>query len=170
VEVPAGAVVVAQPSIGLSGRGQDQAEAAEWSLILKVLHPPEDRGQSSDWGYWRREADAFQSGLVDDLPGGQSAPRCFGVIEHGDETCWIWMEDLQDDIGPKWPLEHYGVAARHLGQFRRSLPGGTAPSLSSLAELPVAAVEPGSSRFRNGTASPGGGAAIGAPRLATGPR
>jgi hypothetical protein len=27
------------------------------------------------------------------------------------------MEDVTDDIGPEWPLEHYGVVARHLGQF-----------------------------------------------------
>jgi hypothetical protein len=24
---------------------------------------------------------------------------------------------VRDDIGPEWPLEHYGVVARHLGQF-----------------------------------------------------
>jgi hypothetical protein len=27
------------------------------------------------------------------------------------------MEDVKNDIGPKWPLEHYGVVACHLGQF-----------------------------------------------------
>ena len=101
----------------VSGRGRDQSRTIEWSLILKVLHPPADRGQPSDWDYWRREVDAYASGLLDDLPGGLSAPHCFGVVEHLDETCWIWMEDIADNIGPKWPLEHYGVVARHLGQF-----------------------------------------------------
>jgi hypothetical protein len=60
---------------------------------------------------------AYQSGLLDDLPGGLVAPRCFGVVEHPEEEFWIWMEEVRDDIGPSWPLEHYGVAARNLGQF-----------------------------------------------------
>jgi len=112
----------------------------EWSLILKVLYPPADRGQPSDWDYWRREADAYQSGLLDDLPGGLAAPRCFGVVEHPDDTCWIWMEDVADNIrsaddiagkdaGAEWPLEHYGVVARHLGQFNGAyLTGKPLPS------------------------------------------
>jgi hypothetical protein len=52
-----------------------------------------------------------------DLPGGLAAPRCFGVIEHQDGSCWLWLEDVKDDLGPHWPLEHYGLVARHAGQF-----------------------------------------------------
>ena len=89
----------------------------EWSLILKVLYPPADRGQPTDFDYWRREAHAFESGLLNGLSGGLMAPRCFGVVDQPDEACWIWMEDVRDCFGASWPLEHYGVAARHLGQF-----------------------------------------------------
>jgi hypothetical protein len=111
----------------VSGHGSDQGKKVEWSLVLKVLYPPADRGQPSDWDYWRREADAYQSGLLDDLPGGLAAPRCFGIVDRPDGGCWIWMEDVKDDIGLKWPLEHYGVVARHLGQL-----GG-----AYLTELPI---------------------------------
>jgi hypothetical protein len=88
-----------------------------WSLILKTLCPVGDNANVSAWDYFKREADAYQSELLDDLPGGLVAPRCFGVVEHPDDTCWIWLEDVKDEIGSQWPLEHYGVAARHAGQF-----------------------------------------------------
>jgi hypothetical protein len=54
---------------------------------------------------------------LDDLPGGLTAPRNFGVVEHPDGMCWIWLEDITDEIGSHWPLEHYSVVARHAGQF-----------------------------------------------------
>mgnify|MGYP001105168131 CR=1 FL=1 len=68
-------------------------------------------------------------GWLNDLPGGLAAPRSFGVIEHPDGTCWIWLEDVTDAIGPCWPLEHYGVVARHVGQFNgASLSGRPQPA------------------------------------------
>jgi hypothetical protein len=101
----------------ISGRGSDALESMEWSLILKALSPQPDRDQPSDYHYWRREVHAFESRLLDDLPGDLIAPQCFGIIEQDDGACWIWMEDVKEDIGPEWPLEHYGTVARHLGQF-----------------------------------------------------
>jgi hypothetical protein len=101
----------------VSGRGRDRDNAVEWSLILKVLYPQPDRDQPSDYDYWRREAHAFESGLLDDLPGHLTAPHCFGVMEQEDGACWIWMEDIHEDIGREWPPEHFGVVARHLGQL-----------------------------------------------------
>jgi hypothetical protein len=100
-----------------SGEGRDQYQTTPWSLILKVLQPEGGSADASAWDYYRREADAYQSGWFDDLPGGLAAPRCFGVVEDPDGTCWIWLEDITDEIGMRWPLEHYGVVARHLGQF-----------------------------------------------------
>ena len=100
-----------------TGHGHDQAKSVPWSLILKVLRPHDMGANPSSWNYYRREADAYQSGWLDDLPGGLAAPRCFDVVEHSDGTCWIWLEDVTDEIGAQWPLEHYGVVARHLGQF-----------------------------------------------------
>jgi hypothetical protein len=118
-----------------SGEGHDQGQDVPWSLILKTLCPAEDNTSISSWNYHKREADAYQSGWLDDLPGGLAAPRSFGVAEHPDCTCWIWLEDIRDEIGSHWPLEHFGVVARHVGQLNgaylveRSLPSW--PWLSS---------------------------------------
>jgi hypothetical protein len=113
----------------ISGHGRDHPYAVDWSLIVKVLHPPADRGRPTDFNYWRREACAYESGFLDDLPGGLAAPRCFGVIDQPDGACWIWMEDVKDDLGTQWPLEHYGLVARHLGQFNAVyLAGWAVPS------------------------------------------
>ena len=100
-----------------TGQGRDREQKISWSLILKTAYPEGDNTHISAWNYYKREAGAYQSGWLDDLPGGLAAPRCFGVIEHPDRTCWIWLEDVTDEIGSQWPLEYYGVAARHLGQF-----------------------------------------------------
>lgn len=100
-----------------SGQGRDRRLTVPWSLILKTLHPLVPADDPSAWNYYRREADAYQSGWLDDLPGGLAAPRSFGVVEHPDGTCWIWLEDVRDEIGPHWPLEHYSLVARHAGQL-----------------------------------------------------
>jgi hypothetical protein len=71
----------------------------------------------ADWAYWKREILAYQSGLLDDLPGDLLAPRCFGVVEHPGEEFWIWLEDIPQEDNSNWSLERYGLAARHLGQF-----------------------------------------------------
>jgi hypothetical protein len=122
-----------------SGRAHIKAATLEWSLILKTLYPPDEPGQSSDYEYWRREAHAYESGLLDDLPGGLFAPRCFGVANQPGGECYIWMEDVADefgsgdDIGPDWPLEHYGIVAQHPGQFNGTyLAGQPIPSFSWL--------------------------------------
>jgi hypothetical protein len=100
-----------------AGLGRDREQKAPWSLILKTSCPAADTTTVSAWNYYKREADAYQSGWLDDLPGGLAAPRSFGVVEHPDGTCWMWLEDVTDEIGSHWPLEHYGVVARHAGQF-----------------------------------------------------
>jgi hypothetical protein len=100
-----------------SGRAQDQGQKVPWSLILKTLCPAEDNAHISAWDYYKREVDAYRSGWLEELPGGLAAPRCFEVIEHQDGSCWMWLEDVADEIGSPWPLEQYGLVARHLGQF-----------------------------------------------------
>jgi hypothetical protein len=118
-----------------AGQGRDRGQKMPWSLILKTVRPEGDNTDISAWNYYKREAEAYRSGLLDDLPGGLAAPRCFGVVERADGTCWMWLEDVRDEIGSHWPLEHYGFVARHLGQFNgaylvdRSLPSW--PWLSS---------------------------------------
>lgn len=46
-------------------------------------------GDPRHWAYWRREAEAYASGILPQAPGGIRAPVCLGVI--GDE---IFLEDV----------------------------------------------------------------------------
>jgi hypothetical protein len=118
-----------------SGQVRDQERNLLWSLILKSTCQAGDNTAASAWNYYKREADAYRSGWLADLPGGLAAPRCFGVTERADGTCWMWLEEVGEEVGSQWPLEHYGVVARHAGQFNgvylmeRSLPSW--PWLSS---------------------------------------
>ena len=100
-----------------SGDAEDRGDLLPWSLILKVVPFSPDRDDPSSRSYWKREALAYQSGLLDDLPAGLAAPRCLDVVEQPEGDVWLWLEEVSDDIGANWPLAHYGVVARHLGQF-----------------------------------------------------
>jgi hypothetical protein len=99
-----------------SGRARDQDHALPWSLILKTFTPAADADPSSPY-YPRREAQAYRSGWLDQLPGRLAAPGCYGVVEHPDGGIWVWLEEVTGDAGSRWPLERYALAARHLGQF-----------------------------------------------------
>jgi hypothetical protein len=95
----------------------------EWSAVLKVLrhgdggHPNWQSGaEVGHWYYWRREADAYHSGLLASLAGGVRAPVCLLVTQRPDGTVALWLEDVPGLDGGRWPLERYGIAARHLGQ------------------------------------------------------
>jgi hypothetical protein len=130
-----GGVGVGTAIYRFSGEGHDQGLQAPWSLILKTLCPQADNTDVSAWSYYKREIDAYRSGWLDDLPGGLAAPRCFGVSEYPDGVCWIWLEDVEEEIGTHWPLEQYGVVARHTGQFNGAyLVEGAMPSWPWLSE------------------------------------
>lgn len=105
----------------VAGIGQEQEQQREWSLILKVIRlTPTGRIAGEDMAhalYWKREALAYESGLLADLPEGLRVPRCFGVVERDDETLWLWLEDVRDGYGWQWSLEQYARTARHLGYF-----------------------------------------------------
>ena len=112
-----------------AGQGRDQGQKLSWSLILKTVYPEGDAAQPATWNYCMREAAAYQSGWLADLPGGLAAPCCFSVVEHQGGSCWMWLEEVADEIGPNWPLEHYGLVARHAGQFNGAyLVDGPLPS------------------------------------------
>lgn len=112
------------------GRARSRGAVVPWSLILKIARAPAGRSwpdgrvAPEGWGmdpshaqYWRREAAAYRSGLLDDLPPGVVAPRCFGVAARGDDALWLWLEEISETEPGPWPLARYGVAARRLGQF-----------------------------------------------------
>lgn len=102
----------------VSGAAQDRDGVHPWSLIRKGLHASDafNARDPTSWNYWKREALAFQSGLLADLPGALRAPRCYAVQEDGGDRVWLWLEDIQESVGA-WTMAHYHLAARHLGQF-----------------------------------------------------
>src|SRR5438034_782446 len=51
-----------------SGHAHDRGTTVLWTLILKVLQARADE-PPSDSHYWKREAEAYQSGWFDHLPG-----------------------------------------------------------------------------------------------------
>ena len=100
-----------------TGTARDQEMEVDWSLILKVVGTTAVENDPSKTRYWKREVLAYQSGHLDNLSSNLVAPRFFGTTEFSESVIGLWLEDLIDSVGPKWPLEQYGVAARHLGQF-----------------------------------------------------
>lgn len=113
-----------------------------WSCLVKVMAPAGDNpayDHPTGAAYWRREADAYASGCLADLPGGVRAPACYGVSD-GDRTARVWIEEVSDEYGQHWPLSRFEVAARHLGQFNGAyLVGAPLPSFPSLQKVPLAA-------------------------------
>lgn len=83
------------------GEATDGGEVVSWSLILKAIRPADKARDPGGIWYWKREALAYQSGLMYRLPGGNvTAPACYDVQERPDGSAWLWMEDVKDDINP----------------------------------------------------------------------
>jgi hypothetical protein len=98
------------------GQVLEKDQIIPWSLILKTFFPEDTVDPSSPY-YPQRELEAYRSGWLDNLPGDLAAPACYGVVEYPDGEIWVWLEQVVDDYGGSWPLERYGLAARHLGLF-----------------------------------------------------
>ncbi len=97
---------------------------ADHSAVVKLLaHAPgggspnwRSGEEESHWYYWRREAEAYRSGLLAGLGGGLRAPVCELVAVRGDGSVALWLEDLRGDPASSWSLDRYYRAARHLGE------------------------------------------------------
>jgi hypothetical protein len=115
----------------VSGTANDRDIRRDWAIVLKIIRPG-----AAAWNpaareidhpiYWKREALAYASGLLDDLPGDIAAPRCLAIEERADESCWLWLEEVEDPYGPRWPLTQYADAARALGRFNGAYLAGRA--------------------------------------------
>ena len=107
------------------GAAQALNEVDNWSMVLKAVHAPVNDTDPTFWNYHRREMLAYKDGVLVELPGGLRAPRCLGITEHPDGTCWLWLEDLKDPAtDASWSLEEYRIAAQHLGRFNGSYLAG----------------------------------------------
>ncbi len=118
----------------VAGLGLSKGRRIPWSVILKVLKRAADHDDPADWDYWKREAMAYDAGLLLDLGDGLVAPRCFAVGEIDDDRVAIWLEDIEE-VGPRsWPIVRYGLAARHIGRFNGGyLTGRALPDWSWLS-------------------------------------
>jgi len=94
----------------------DDNAPVRWSSVLK-LYQPSARSTTGELTSPPREILAYRSSLLAALPGHLRAPRVLGIDEGDDGSFWLWLEDVSDMHGRRWPLAQYGLAARHLGVF-----------------------------------------------------
>jgi hypothetical protein len=85
--------------------------------VLKVFGRAAFDHRGVDLTSGTREIRAYRSSLLADLPGPLRAPRILGIDEDEQGTIWLWLEDLSDLYARRWPLEQFGLTARHLGAF-----------------------------------------------------
>ena len=103
----------------LSGAALVAEKQCPWEATLKVFKPLPDGSTllpSSDH-YWKRESLAYTSGILDTLPEGLAAPRCYEAEDMPDGSLWLWLESVQSLVSPPWPLSRFRLAAYHLGMF-----------------------------------------------------
>ncbi|MDP9480345.1 MAG: phosphotransferase [Actinomycetota bacterium] len=96
------------------------------ALVLKVL-------AAAGAGVLPREAELYDSGVLASLQGGLVAPECFGVTELPGGGVAVWLEHVEDDSGPGWPLEQFGRVASHLGYLAIS---SAEPAASAARSVP----------------------------------
>jgi hypothetical protein len=115
----------------VSGTAATRAGERSWSLVLKqvrhhrwqptggdLVRQIDDGGEGpADWGYWRREALAVSSGLLDGLPDRFSAPRCLGIVPVAEDRLWLWLEQVEGRSGADWSAGELLDAAEGLGAF-----------------------------------------------------
>ena len=116
---------VSQGIFRVTGTARSGGTSLAWAAVLKVCRAPSDEELAHatpdrrtiliDILRWDREGEAYASGLLETLPDGLAAPRCFGVDRHGG-TLWIWLEYVADDAA-EWDVARYALAARHLGRL-----------------------------------------------------
>ena len=102
----------------VTGAARDDSGETPWSAVVKILGPSDrpDHNKPGHHGYWKREVLAYQSGILEQLPGNIVAPRCYAIQVLPDEKHCIWLEAV-DESERHWTMAQHQLAARHLGQF-----------------------------------------------------
>ncbi|WP_136591347.1 phosphotransferase [Salinigranum halophilum] len=121
-----------------SGRAISDNASADWSVILKILAERDEEPPTATT-YWRRELDFYQSDIPAQLrkSGNRFVPaELYEVQTIPGESTWLWLEDLDDVFDGDWPLEQYGRAATHLGEFSGTCCTGEVPTAPWLGERP----------------------------------
>ena len=115
--------------------GVYRVRVEEDSCVIKVVRHGEDTTADGLWqsgadvghrNYWKREWLAFDSGLLDSLPGQLRAPRALLTTEYDDTTCWIWMEDIGGRTGSALGLQDLDAIGYALGTTQGAYASGRA--------------------------------------------
>ena len=113
--------------------GVYRVRAGNDSLVVKIVRHGVDAESDGLWlsgadvghrNYWKREWLAFDSGLLDTLPGALRAPRRLHTTENADGDCSIWMEDVGGRTGAALTLDDYAKAAHDLGTTQGAFASG----------------------------------------------
>lgn len=108
-----------------SGLAEVKQRKQPWTVVLKCINNPKSGKQEPrEWSYWQREAKAFGSGFLKQLPPGIRAPRCYGAIEQ-DDGVWLWLEYISEATGQEWSLDCFQRSAQKLGYFQGAYLCGT---------------------------------------------
>jgi phage shock protein PspC (stress-responsive transcriptional regulator) len=100
------------------GLAENKEEEIPWTVVLKCINNPAPRKQEPrGWSYWQREAMAFRSGFLEQLPTGVRAPRFYGAVDR-DDGIWLWLEHIQEATGRKWSLGYFRRTAFQLGKLQ----------------------------------------------------
>lgn len=102
------------------GTAESGHKPVPWSLIAKITLKADESEQPEGYRYWKREALAYQSDFVKNLPEHLSAPQVYAIDESSESTVVIWMEDVKDDFFGNWSLDGCESAAYQLGVFNGS--------------------------------------------------
>ncbi len=102
--------------------GESSSACAPVLKVLAAAHP----------GRLPREAELYDSGVLASLQGGLVTPECFGVTELPGERVAVWLERIEDDAGPGWSIERFGLAALHLGELAAASTGPAAAAARSV--------------------------------------
>ena len=118
------------------------------TLVLKIVRRGVDADPDDLWvsgadpshrNYWKREWLAFDSGLLDSLPGRLRAPRRVLTEELAEDECWIWMSDVSGRHGPTLTDDDYRVIGRDLGTTQGAYVAGRGAAERRVARPVMAA-------------------------------
>lgn len=114
----------------------NSADSGSASLVIKVVRHGHDDDPNALWvsgatpqhrNYWKREWLAFDSGLLDALPGQLRAPQTLLTTQPSDDEAWIWMEDVEGRPGATWPVNDYASVAFDVGTTQGAYAAGAVP-------------------------------------------
>ena len=109
-----------------SGQAIIKTDEIPWSLILKVVQWVDFTGtpleknyinKPADWNYWKREALAYKSGVLDQVQGSLVPVKAIEIIEPTESSVWIWQMEVQEPHRSDWKLARHILAAQHFGEF-----------------------------------------------------